>query len=368
MPSSTAASGRGRKCGHCSTASTSSSPRRAGSLDLMEQGYVDLRRVEILILDEADQMLDMGFIVPLRRIVAAVPNERQTLMFSATMPPEIRKLAERMARQSDARRKSRRSRRRPSSSSTRSTSSSRATSSRLHALPREHGVHADARLRPHQARGRQDRQAARPRRHPSRRAPQQQEPKRAAADARRSSSANRPPVLVATDIAARGLDVDAISHVVNFDLPEVPEVYVHRIGRTGRAGATGIATSFCRPRGTRPVAPDRTADEAEADRRRRRAAVGQRAEFGIERQRRKPRRQRQWSRDAARATSARRQRRQTPASTHGSPRSASRRTQRRFDERRGNVERCSRIGRTIEPAEPPEEEADSGAVVDGIAA
>ena len=59
---------------------------------------------------------------------------------------------------------------------------------------------------------------------------------------------DRPPVLVATDIAARGLDVDAISHVVNFDLPEVAEIYIHRIGRTGRAGATGIATSFCRPR------------------------------------------------------------------------------------------------------------------------
>ena len=72
-------------------------------LDLMEQGYVDLRHVEILILDEADQMLDMGFIIPLRRIVAAVPRERQTLMFSATMPPEIRKLATEWLTRSGAR-------------------------------------------------------------------------------------------------------------------------------------------------------------------------------------------------------------------------------------------------------------------------
>ena len=210
----------------------------------MEQGYIDLRSVEILILDEADQMMDLGFIVPLRRIVSAVPRERQTLMFSATMPPEIRKLAAEWLRN-------------PThvevapvatpaelveqsvqfaepkdkvelllqylegNSFTRAlvfTRTKHGADKIVKRLSRE-GIRAAA-LHSNKSQSVRQRTLA-------------------------AFKSNKPPVLVATDIAARGLDVDAISHVVNYDLPQVPEVYVHRIGRTGRAGATGIATSFC---------------------------------------------------------------------------------------------------------------------------
>ncbi|HEY3393757.1 MAG TPA: DEAD/DEAH box helicase [Lacipirellulaceae bacterium] len=213
-------------------------------LDLMEQGYIDLRNVEILILDEADQMLDMGFIVPLRRIVAAVPKARQTLMFSATMPAEIRKLAAEWLRDPvhvqvgpvatpielveqsvylvEPRHK-------PqllahflqNTAYTRTLVFARTKHGADKIVKKlvQSGIRA---LAIHGNKSQSIRQRT--------------------LDAFKS---NRPPVLVATDVAARGLDVDGISHVVNYDLPDVPEMYVHRIGRTGRAGATGIATSFC---------------------------------------------------------------------------------------------------------------------------
>ena len=203
--------------------------------DLMEQGYIDLRHVEILILDEADQMLDMGFIVPLRRIVAAMPRERQTLMFSATMPPEIRKLADRVAQQSDARR----------SGPRRHLGRTRRTVGPLTSRPATSSASCSTSSRIRPTRGRWSSRAPK---HGADRIVKQLSQsgiKAAALHSNKSQSVrqrtlaqfkgNRPPVLVATDIAARGLDVDAISHVVNFDLPEVPEVYVHRIGRTGRA-------------------------------------------------------------------------------------------------------------------------------------
>jgi len=213
-------------------------------LDLMEQGYIDLRSVEILILDEADQMLDMGFIVPLRRIVSAVPKARQTLMFSATMPAEIRKLAGEWLRDPvhvqvgpvatpielveqsvylvEPRHK-------PqllahflqNTAYTRTLVFARTKHGADKIVKKlvQSGIRA---LAIHGNKSQSVRQRT--------------------LDAFKSS---RPPVLVATDVAARGLDVDGISHVVNYDLPDVPEMYVHRIGRTGRAGATGIATSFC---------------------------------------------------------------------------------------------------------------------------
>jgi ATP-dependent RNA helicase RhlE len=211
--------------------------------DLKEQGYIDLRHVEILILDEADQMLDMGFIVPLRRIVAATPSQRQTLMFSATMPPEIRRLAQEWLR-----------------NPTYVEVAPVATPAELV----EHSVHfVEPRDKLSKLQHFLENTAytrtlvfSRTKRGADKIVKQLSKSgiRAAALHSNKSQSVrqrtleqfkgNRPPVLVATDIAARGLDVDAISHVVNFDLPEVPEVYVHRIGRTGRAGATGIATSF----------------------------------------------------------------------------------------------------------------------------
>ncbi|MEX2316569.1 MAG: DEAD/DEAH box helicase [Pirellulales bacterium] len=213
-------------------------------LDLMEQGYVDLRKIEVLILDEADQMLDMGFIIPLRRIVAAVPRVRQTLMFSATMPPEIKKLAGEwladpvhvqvgpvatpieLVEQSvyfvEPRHKPH--------LLTHFLMNTECTRTLVFARTK-HG--ADKIVKQLVRNG----------------------IRAAAIHSNKSQSvrqrtldefkSNRTPVLVATDIAARGLDIDDISHVINYELPNVPEMYVHRIGRTGRAGATGIATTFC---------------------------------------------------------------------------------------------------------------------------
>lgn len=213
-------------------------------LDLMEQGYIDLRNVQILILDEADQMLDMGFIVPLRRIVSAVPKARQTLMFSATMPAEIRKLAAEWLRDPvhvqvgpvatpiEAVEQSVyfvEPRHKPqllahflqNTAYTRTLVFARTKhgADKIVKKLMQSGIRA---LAIHGNKSQSVRQRT--------------------LDAFKS---NRPPVLVATDVAARGLDVDGISHVVNYDLPNVPEMYVHRIGRTGRAGAAGVATSFC---------------------------------------------------------------------------------------------------------------------------
>lgn len=213
-------------------------------LDLMEQGYIDLRKVEILILDEADQMLDMGFIVPLRRIVASVPRERQTLMFSATMPPEIKKLAGEWL--------------------TNPTHVQVAPVATPAELVEQSVYHVEQRHKSHllahflQNTGFSRAIVFSRTKHGADKIVKQlvrSGIRAAALHGNKSQSvrqrtlaefkSDRPPVLVATDIAARGLDVDAISHVINYDLPEVPEVYVHRIGRTGRAGATGVATSFC---------------------------------------------------------------------------------------------------------------------------
>jgi ATP-dependent RNA helicase RhlE len=213
-------------------------------LDLMDQGHVNLRNVEILILDEADQMLDMGFIVPLRKIVASVPKTRQTLMFSATMPPEIRKLASEwlsdpinihiapVAKTTDLVEQSVYfvDQRHKPHLLTHFLQNNAFTRAIVFARTK-HGAdkivkHLDrAGIRAAAIHGNKSQNVR----------------QRTLADFK----SNRPPVLVATDIAARGLDVNGISHVINYELPETAEIYVHRIGRTGRAGATGIATSFC---------------------------------------------------------------------------------------------------------------------------
>lgn len=213
-------------------------------LDLMEQGFVKLNNVEILVLDEADQMLDMGFLPSLQRIVAQVPRQRQTLMFSATMPTEIRRLADSWLRNPVEIKVD------PIGTAAELVEQSVFYVEQQHkpellinylqnnAIERtlvftrtKHG--ADKVVRKLEQAG--IRAAAI---HGNKSQNQRQR-------ALDSFKSNRPPVLVATDIAARGLDITGISHVINFDMPNVPEQYVHRIGRTGRAGANGIAVSLC---------------------------------------------------------------------------------------------------------------------------
>jgi ATP-dependent RNA helicase RhlE len=213
-------------------------------LDLMDQGHVDLSGVTTFVLDEADRMLDMGFITPIRTIAAQVPTNRQMLLFSATMPREIQHLAESLMRDPVR------------VAVTPVASAAPKIEQRLYMVPRQQklglllhlmetekatravvfsktkhgsdklckrlvqmGIPATA-IHGNKAQNQRDR----------------------ALDAFKMG---RVRVLVATDVAARGLDVDHISHVFNFDLPMEPEAYVHRIGRTGRAGASGVAISFC---------------------------------------------------------------------------------------------------------------------------
>jgi ATP-dependent RNA helicase RhlE len=213
-------------------------------LDLIRGNALRLNQVEVLVLDEADRMLDMGFIHDIRTIVAKVPAKRQTLFFSATMPREIVDLAGAMLRD-------------PASVTVTPVASTveRITQRVIHtdrgskpsllvevlrAEPVERaliftrtkhgadkvvrglnqaGIAAEA-IHGNKSQGQRERVMA-------------------------SFRAGRIKTLVATDIAARGIDVDGISHVINYDLPNIPESYVHRIGRTARAGADGIAISFC---------------------------------------------------------------------------------------------------------------------------
>ncbi len=213
-------------------------------LDLMNQGYIQLGGVETFVLDEADRMFDMGFIQDVRRIVASLPARRQTLLFSATMPAEIRYLADAIltdpisvqvspedaraerieqtvyfvdkARKPDLLRKIL-----DEETITRALVFTRTKhgADRLVRQLNHEGIRAEA------IHGNKT-QVAR---------------QRALENFRTKVTA----VLVATDLAARGLDIDEISHVVNFDLPLEPEIYIHRIGRTARAGASGVALSFC---------------------------------------------------------------------------------------------------------------------------
>ncbi len=213
-------------------------------LDLMAQGLVSITSVEILVLDEADRMLDMGFAPDLRRILAQVPRQRQTLLFSATMPPPIRKLANDILHDPVPVQVSRVSSPAPSVAHwVYHVEKPEKPELLMHVLAQtpytralvftrtKHG--ADKVVKklvkagvPAAALHGNKSQGART---------------RALGEFRSAQT----PVLVATDIAARGLDVEDISHVINYDLTPEPETYVHRIGRTGRAGATGIAVSFC---------------------------------------------------------------------------------------------------------------------------
>jgi ATP-dependent RNA helicase RhlE len=213
-------------------------------LDLMQQGHVDLSHVEILVLDEADRMLDMGFIHDLRRIVARVPKQRQTLMFSATMPPEIRQLADEWLDDPVGIQVS------PVASTVETIEQSvyfvekRSKAKLLREwLERTPSTRTLVFARTKHGADKIVKELLRSRIFAAAIHGNKSQSQRERALAQFKSS--RPPVLVATDIAARGIDVAGISHVVNYDLPVEPETYVHRIGRTGRAGASGAAVSFC---------------------------------------------------------------------------------------------------------------------------
>ena len=213
-------------------------------LDLMNQGYVHLDHLEIFVLDEADRMLDMGFIHDVRKLIRELPANRQTLFFSATMPPQIAQLADTILK------KPVRIEVTPTATTVEKIEQSVYLVNRNdkqslleHLLQQEgigrtlvftqtkHGADKIARnlnkvnIQADAIHGNKSQQAR--------------------IKALHDFKNSRLKVLVATDIASRGIDVDNLTHVINFDLPDVPETYVHRIGRTGRAGAAGIAISFC---------------------------------------------------------------------------------------------------------------------------
>jgi ATP-dependent RNA helicase RhlE len=213
-------------------------------LDLMNQGYVKLNNIEHFVLDEADRMLDMGFINDIKKIITKIPVKRQTLFFSATAAPAIMKLANTILNNPVSVAVS------PVSSTTSLVEQSvyyvkkenkrgllkhvLATNNIEHALVftrTKHGADkvvkdlailgiAAAAIHGNKSQGARER-------------------------ALKGFKNRTIRILVATDIASRGIDVDKLSHVINYEIPEQAETYVHRIGRTGRAGASGIAMSFC---------------------------------------------------------------------------------------------------------------------------
>jgi ATP-dependent RNA helicase RhlE len=213
-------------------------------LDLMDQRYVRLDQIKTFVLDEADRMLDMGFIHDVKKVIAKLPVKRQTLFFSATMPKEIQSLADSILTHPVKIAVT------PVSSTVEKVQQSvyfvdkgdkkklllsilrdSSIASALVFARTKHGADRIAKdltklgvpaLAIHGNKSQNARQ-----------------------NALTTFKDGRLRVLVATDIAARGIDIDDLSHVINFELPNIPETYVHRIGRTGRAGASGIAISFC---------------------------------------------------------------------------------------------------------------------------
>lgn len=213
-------------------------------LDLINQGYISLRDIEYFVLDEADQMLDMGFIHDIKKIIALLPVRRQSLFFSATMHPNIVALSRKILGNPE------RVTVQPEQTTAEKVGQSlyyvtkknklgllthllqtREMESVLVFSRTKHGANKIVKLL-----AREGFQSAAIHGNKSQRA------REVALDDFKKGKIN---ILVATDIAARGIDIDELSYVVNYDLPNVPESYVHRIGRTGRAGSSGLAISFC---------------------------------------------------------------------------------------------------------------------------
>ena len=213
-------------------------------LDLMSQGFIGLQHLKIFVLDEADRMLDMGFIHDVKRVIIKLPAKRQTLFFSATMPPEIQTLANVLLT------KPAKVEVTPVSSTVDAIDQSLFLVDKsnkpgllLYLLKNEKIVTALVFTRTKHGADKVVKIL------------HKENITAAAIHGNKSQNARQHAlsnfkngnlrVLVATDIAARGIDIDELTHVINFELPNVPETYVHRIGRTGRAGNTGIAFSFC---------------------------------------------------------------------------------------------------------------------------
>jgi ATP-dependent RNA helicase RhlE len=215
-------------------------------LDLMQQRLVKFDGLEILVLDEADRMLDMGFIHDVRKVIAALPRQRQTLFFSATMPPEISKLSQQILV------KPVRVEVTPVATTAEKITQAiftvmenQKTSLLVHLLgdPRVSRALVFTRTKRDANRVSESLNAAgigAAAIHGNK----SQGARERALDSIKDGSSR---VLVATDIAARGIDIDNLTHVFNYDIPNIPESYVHRIGRTARAGKSGMAVSFCAP-------------------------------------------------------------------------------------------------------------------------
>ena len=213
-------------------------------LDLMQQGFIDLKHIEFFVLDEADRMLDMGFINDIKKVIAKLPAKKQTLFFSATVAPDILKLANTLLKNP------------VSVSVDRVSSTATLVEQSVYYVARE-----DKRsLLKHVLKNSQIEHAlvfTRTKRGADKVAKELNSNgiKAEAIHGNKSQNARERAlkgfknrtirVLVATDIASRGIDVDKLSHVINYEIPEQAETYVHRIGRTGRAGSSGIALSFC---------------------------------------------------------------------------------------------------------------------------
>ncbi|MCR5889859.1 DEAD/DEAH box helicase [Hymenobacter sp. J193] len=213
-------------------------------LDLMNQGFVDLRHIEVFVLDEADRMLDMGFIHDIRRILPKLPARRQTLFFSATMPPQIQELANTILRPNPVK-----------VAVTPVSSTADTVTQAVYLVDKEdkpallEHVLGDKQIRRVLVFTRTKHGADRVVKtlakanipaeaiHGNK---SQNHRQRALSNFKAGTTR----VLVATDIAARGIDVDELTHVINYEVPNEPETYVHRIGRTGRAGALGTALTF----------------------------------------------------------------------------------------------------------------------------
>ncbi|MCX6235194.1 MAG: DEAD/DEAH box helicase [Bacteroidetes bacterium] len=212
--------------------------------DLMDQGYINLQAIEIVVLDEADRMLDMGFINDVKRIMSALPAKRQSLFFCATIPPEILKLAGTILKQPEEVLIT------PVTATTDLIGQSVYFVSKadkndllIHVLKDETISNALVFTRTKYGADKVERLL------------NKKGIKAEAIHGNKSQSTRQKAlqnfknretrVLVASDIASRGIDVEELSCVINFDIPNIPETYVHRIGRTGRAGASGIALSFC---------------------------------------------------------------------------------------------------------------------------
>jgi ATP-dependent RNA helicase RhlE len=213
-------------------------------IDLINQGHIDLSAVETLVLDEADRMLDMGFIPDIRKVVKMIREDRQTLLFSATMSPEIRKLADSILTN-------------PVSIQTvRESTTADSIAQRVYMVERNNKAQILEQIIKHDDTGRTlvftrtkhgaDKLVKTLRRAEIRaEAIHGNKSQNARTRAMQDFRSGRTTVLVATDIASRGIDVDEITHVFNYDMPVDAETYVHRIGRTARAGASGVAISLC---------------------------------------------------------------------------------------------------------------------------